>query len=312
MAKYIRRQAILAKIETTYGTDSTPAAGDGVFVQNLQVNPVDSLVVTERQGIRASLASLRAAIGGSLYRVQFEVQIKGSGTADVPPEFGPLLRACALAESIVATTSVSYQPTSDVANHESVTIYRYHDGNLDRIVGCRGTMSITLPVQSHGMIAFDLLGVLDGRDTQALVTPTLDATVPPAFVNAAVAIGAFNPVINQLTMELANNFPPIKDANSTDGFAGVRVIERMVTGQIDPEDELIATNDFLNDLKTNQDFAFTTGVIGSAVGNQYELSMPAFHYRGMSEAERDGVMVATMNYGAVESAGDDDFTLTFT
>lgn len=39
-------------------------------------------------------------------KLAFRVEAKGSGTKGTAPPFGPLLRACGMAEMIVATTSV--------------------------------------------------------------------------------------------------------------------------------------------------------------------------------------------------------------
>ena len=42
-ARYVRNSAILAKVEGTYGTDSTPTgAANAVLVSNLSINPLDA------------------------------------------------------------------------------------------------------------------------------------------------------------------------------------------------------------------------------------------------------------------------------
>jgi hypothetical protein len=44
--------------------------------------------------------------------VEFDVDLVGSGTAGTAPAWGPLIQACAFAEVIVASTSVTYNPVS--------------------------------------------------------------------------------------------------------------------------------------------------------------------------------------------------------
>ena len=136
----INREVILFKTEGTYGVDSVPVAGtDAMLVENINWSN-ESLRFNERPAVRASLGQLQGVYGGSLRSIQFDVELKGSGvdpsSTPTPPEFAPMLRACAMAESIVAVTSVDYNPESDPGAHESGTIYYYQDGMLRRLLPC--------------------------------------------------------------------------------------------------------------------------------------------------------------------------------
>ena len=41
MPRFWRRQTILAKIETTYGTDASPVAANAILASNVSFNPME-------------------------------------------------------------------------------------------------------------------------------------------------------------------------------------------------------------------------------------------------------------------------------
>jgi hypothetical protein len=98
-----RRRTILAKIETTYGTDSVPTgAADAILVRNLEITPMEQDLAS-RDLVRPYLGSseqIPAAIRATL---GFEIEIAGAGTAGNAPAWAPLLRACAFAQNLLAT-----------------------------------------------------------------------------------------------------------------------------------------------------------------------------------------------------------------
>jgi hypothetical protein len=102
MALLGRKRVILAKIETTYGTDATPTgAANAILVRNLDVTPLDAEVVN-RDLVRPYLGSMDQLIAAQKVTATFEVELQGTGTAGSAAPFGPLLRACGLAETLNA------------------------------------------------------------------------------------------------------------------------------------------------------------------------------------------------------------------
>jgi hypothetical protein len=169
MSMFWDLQALLAKIETVYGTDSAPAAANGILAQNVRLSPMEATEVT-RQHARPYQGARPSLLVGKHMKVTFEVEAKGSGTAGTPPAFGVLLRACKCAEVIVATTSVTYNPISTA--HESVSIYWYIDGVLFKLIGCRGTWQYKLNANGIVVIEFTMTGLFTAPSAAALPTPT--------------------------------------------------------------------------------------------------------------------------------------------
>jgi len=58
--------------------------------------------------------------------------------------------------------------------------------------------------------------------------------------------------------------------------------------------------------------ALATGVVGSTVGNRYQLDMPAVAYRSVAQGDRESQRALDIAFGAAEVSGDDEFTLLFT
>jgi len=305
----VNREVITAKIETTYNVDAAPAAADAILVENVSWSN-EGLRMNERNSIRGNIGKLQQIFGGRLMSVSFDVEIKGSGTAGTPPEIGQLLRACGMGETIVALTSVSYSPGS--SGHESITLHFYRDGKRFILTGCRGNVTEQLETGAQGKMSFAFTGHVAPETDTAMIAPTYDSTVPVAVIGAAFSIGAYSAVISSLSFDLSNTLATPPDISAVDGYAEIRITNRDVNGSFDPEDTLLAVNDWQNDLINGNTLALDTGVIGSVAGNRYQLTMPAVYYREMGPGDRDGIRTLDISFGAAESAGDDEFTLVFT
>lgn len=311
-----RNEAILAKIESTYGTDSIPDGTDAVALAGaVTANPNEGARFAERPVIRGgSIGKGSPLYGGSLFSLQFSVELKGSGdAADTSPEYGPLLRACGLLETVNLATSVVYSPRS--TGHESCTIYYFQDGVRYRITGCRGNAVIRGTVGEVMTIEFNMIGrKTSGDPTDASApSPTLDSAVPPTFLGADFfALDAYNPSFTEFTLDLQNQVGAPPNANAADGYGDVVVSERDPRGTLDPLMTLVATQDWLDDLEqgTTQAASFTLGTSG---GNEFTVAVPIMRYIEQGFDERDGNRVISVGFKADESASlNDEFSLTLT
>lgn len=310
MPKMVNREIILFKINGgAYGADAAPAASDAILVENIQWDNRGRRMI-ERPAIRSSLGKLKQVYGGSLIGIRFDVEIKGSGAAGTAPEFGPLLRACRMGETIVASTSVTYKPVS--GSQEEGSLYYYEDGKLWKFLGVRGTVTGNLRTGGVGKLSFDMVGHLSGPTDSALVTPSYDSTVPPALINVPFTIDSYSAVIEALSWDLGNVVAMPPSIGATDGYGEVSVTSRDVNGSFDPEAVLVATKDFMGQWKSGAVMALTTGVIGATPGNRYQVTMPAVSYRDIAPGNREGIRTYNNSFGAAESSGDDEISLIFT
>lgn len=307
----VNREVILAKIEGSYGVDSVPVEGtDAMLVENISWSN-EGLRMNERPAVRANIGMLQQVYGGRLMTFTFDVEMKGAGGAiDVPPEFGPLLRACGFGETIAPATDVQYAPVS--SGHESITIYYFQDGIRYNVVGVRGNVSFNLETGALGKMTFTLTGHVDAVTDVALASPTYVTTVPAALISVPFVIGGFGAIINAITWDMSNTIAMPPDISASDGFAEVQLTQRDPNGSYDPEAELLAVDDPLTDLEDGTVLVIGTGVIGGTLGNRYEIDIPASSYRDVSPGDRDGIRTYDIPFGMAEVSGDDEVLITFT
>ncbi len=114
MSLLMRKSVLLAKIESSYGTDPTPdGTANAILVRNMKMTPIDAEQVS-RDNIRPYLGNsdtLLAKLGNS---IEFEVELAGSGASGLAPSWGPLLKACAFTET-VTTASISITRSGSTA-----------------------------------------------------------------------------------------------------------------------------------------------------------------------------------------------------
>lgn len=305
-----KRELILIKVESTYNTDAVPVAStDAVLISNPSWSHEGARML-DRNHVKTTLDTVKKKYGGSLMSVSFDMEMKGSGTAGTAPEMAAALRACGLGETVVASTSVTYAPVS--SSLESATIYYYQDGKRYILTGCRGNVSFNMTAGEYGVASFNFTGHIGTIADVALPSGTFDATEPTALIGLSFTIGAFAAEINALEFGLNNEIITPASISASDGYGEIRIGGRDVSGSIDPEDELIATEDFIADWKAGTELALDTGVVGSTAGNRYQVTMPAVAYRDVGAGDRDQVRTLQIGFGAGISAGDDEVSLAFT
>lgn len=178
--RLIRNTAILLKIESTYGTDSTPTgAANALLVSNLSITPINAQN-QDRDIIRPFLGGSEQLLGTRYVEMGFDVELTGSGTVATAPAWAEALRACGMAGA--ATASVRYDFTPVSTGFESVTIYWYDDGVLHKATGARGNASFSLPVGGRPVISFRFTGIYSTPTAASNPSVTLTAWKTPETV----------------------------------------------------------------------------------------------------------------------------------
>ena len=84
-----RKKFLLAKIESTYGTDPTPVGGsDAIQVTNLEVAPIeaDNVQAAAFQGFIGN-STRGTLVANKRVSVTFDVELAGSGAAGTAPAY---------------------------------------------------------------------------------------------------------------------------------------------------------------------------------------------------------------------------------
>lgn len=201
-----KTKIILAKIEGTYGTDAEPAAADAMLMTDVELRPMEGQDIA-RNIERPHLGAQETIPAGLYVTLTGSVELQGSGAAGTAPGWGILMRSCAAAETIVAATSVTYNPVSD--GHESSSIYFWMGNTQHKLTGVRGTANITLNAQGIPVARFTLMGLFNTPAEAVRVTPDLSAfQVPQVASNKntpAFSVGGQAMVLSQFGFNLGND-----------------------------------------------------------------------------------------------------------
>ena len=306
------REVILVKKEGTYNQDSVPIATVNALLIGNPSWAHEGLRMNERNVVKNTNAVKQHIFGGKLKTITLEIELKGSGAAGIAPEFGVLFEACSYIETIIASTSASYDPVSIPALQDSVTIYYYQDGLLHKLTGCRGTFSINIETGAIPMATFTMTGHSEAPTDAAIVVPTLDATEPVSVKGNAFTVGGYAAQISSLSFDAGVEVSTPSSMSASDGYGEVRVGKRDLNGTFDPEMELVADNDFYGDFEDGSKLALASGSIGTVAGNIFAINMPQVYYRDAANGDRDGVRTYELPFGAVEDTGDDEAQIIFT
>lgn len=309
MALLVRNEVILAAIESTYNVDASPGANDAIAFSNASLSN-EGLRMNERERVTQGIDTDQRIYGGSLRSITLTCELKGSGAAGTAPEYGVLMRACGMAETVSAGTSVTYLPAS--TGQESVTIYYYEDGVLEALTGCRGTFTMNLSAGTIPSIEFTLTGHANLPIDASAPTPAFDAPTPVPMINVPFSWGGFAAVVSEFSLGLNNVVATSPSIGASDGYGEVQITGRDVGGQIDPESVLVATDSVIADFRTGVTKAVTLGSIGTDAGNIVNVSMPAAYYTDTQQGEREGIRTKDLPFSATASAGDDDVQVVFT
>lgn len=309
MALLARKKLILAKVETTYGTDATPTgAANAILTRNLSITPLAGDVVGRNLN-SANLGNELQIQVGQYVEVEFEVEVAGGGAAGTAPKYGPLLTACNFVETINASVSVVYAPTSTSTNFKSTTIYFHHDGQKHAVTGARGTVSCDLSPGSIPAFRFKFTGLYNNPSSVADPTPTTTAFQTPLAVNKVntptFSVHATTPVLYSLSWDMANEV----FYRNVVGAESVEFVDRAPTGSIVIEAPTITTKNWFSTA-----LASTTGAMqlvhGTAAGNIVQFDAPAVQVFQPRYGEQNGVSTLEMNLAFVPNSGNDELTIT--
>lgn len=308
MSLLTRKRVILAKIETTYGTDPTPTgAANAILVRNLNVTPLSTELVS-RELVRPFLGNFEQLNASTHVELDFEVEAAGAGTAGAAPGYGALLRGCGMSETITVGTKVEYAPIS--AGFESVTIYFNVDGVLHKITGSRGSVEFTLNAKQIPVFKFRFVGIYNAPTDTALPAVTYTAFQTPLAANSTntptFSLYSYSPVLEAFNFNVANQV----DYRALIGNSYVQITDRKAAGQVTFEAVSIATKDFFS-ISQAATLGAVSMVHGTTAGNKVQLDLGQINLTNPSYQDSQGVQMLQANYNAIPTtAGNNEFKLT--
>lgn len=305
-----RKRLILAKTETTYGTDSAPAGTEAVLVRNLEITPLEADVVG-RDLIRPYLGSSPQLLAQTRVGITFQVELAGSGVAGTAPRYDALLKACGMSATIVASTSVTYTPVS--SSFSSATIYFNNDGVLHKATGCRGTFTMNCQVGQIPTIDFTMTGVYNAPTDTAAPSVTYSNQAQPLVFKQGNTSGfqffSYSGCLQSVSFNMANDTVYRELVGCTKEIV---ITNRAPAGEVMLEATTIATKDFFG-LATGETTGNLTFLHGTTAGNRVTLTASQVDITQPTYSDQDGIQMLNVPYVAVPTtAGNDEVSLAFT
>lgn len=305
-----KSKIILFKLESTYGTDPTPTGAANAFLmQGVTFTPMEG-DDKSRDLDYAYLAAQPMIPTGLRGRLKGRVELVGSGTAGTAPAWGPMLRACAVAETISAGTSVTYEPISD--NMESGTLYFQIGATLHKLTGWRGNAEIKITAQGLPYIDFDGIGLWSQPSEAARPTPDYDA-----FQNPLVATNANTPVFSINGVDLVLREATLAFGNQVEPRLLIGKEEIIITDRADAFSarvEAVPLTTFnpyaLANAQTEVPVLLTHG---TQAGNIIELALPTCQMKRLSGFENaQNILEWPLELIPLADSGNDQWSLTLT
>lgn len=307
-----RRKALLVGIESTYGTDPTPApASDAVVVLDGSSNvEADRLA---REIDRATfgedphvLVNKRATISGGL-------ELIGAEAAGDAAPIGPVLRACGFAETLDEgpPAIATYNPISN--DFESVTGYFYHAGIRYRSNGMLGALeSLEFAIRQFPRAQFTLTGLMVAPDEQALPSD-IDLSAfqsPVAAETETLTVSIDGTELNAVSVSLNTNMEVVVHEGSE--LRRVWISDRRPSGTLTIyRPELSSWNPWtIADSLSKVPLVVTCD--GGSAGQKVTLTAPLIQLEYAQATEIDGAAGLEIPFVCTASdAGDDDLELEF-
>lgn len=309
MPKFWRSKTILAKIETTYGTDSVPTgAANAILCSDVTYAPMEGEDVS-RNLERTFFGAQPTVPVGLRCVLSFSVEAVGSGTAGTAPGLGPLLRMCGAAQVVTAGTKVEYTPVTD--NPESGTLYFDVDGTRHVMLGARGSFIYRLNAQGIPVYAFTITGLFALPTEQTKPTPVYTAFQAPQVATTAntpvFTVGATALKLRSFEFNLGNEITP----RLLIGSNSILITDRneSLTCQVEAE-ALTTYNPFQQAQNAAQ--AAVSLQHGTVAGRRVKLDLPyALQQRLTGYENQDGILEWPLAFSPQPSAGNDQWKFTF-
>lgn len=306
----VERGQLAVELEVTKGTPVAPDAADaGIEIQNIRLEP--TIEVAERNSVEPSFARRPFVPASRMWTITFEVPMKGSGAAGTVAEFSKLLEGCGMNEVIVAVTSVTYDPESANATNQTLTMDFLLDGVLWRLSGAMGNAIWVFSQNDDPVIRFEFKGLYNAATDTALLAGVSYGTVSPP--NPVAATCTWDAEVLRLTaveIDLGNEVVMRPDICAATGFLHAIIVDRATRITADPETELVATVDWVDEIIQGRlgAFAFALGGTG---GNIHTFNAPNAQIVEAPFADRDGILVNNLVFAALANTDDGDDELNY-
>lgn len=260
----------------------------------------------------ASLSPFPFVPGKRSAQLSFTSELRGSGTAGTAPDYGILFKACGMTETVVASTSVTYAPTSDKSTYTRACITVFIDGLRVMYLGCMGNFTINAPLDGVPTVDWDFQAAdFEVSDAALVEGSSYDSQVPEPVLVTGFSFSGFNFDAVSVSFAMNNNVTLRQSTNTTGGHINALLTGRSPSGSFDPEAVLKGTEDVFSDWEGGTQVPLSIQ-IGQTAGNICTISAPKCQYTDVGFGDRDGLLTYDAPFNMVRNSGDDEISIAFT
>ena len=309
MALLTRRVQVACKLETSPGTAETLTASEATILAYEPVwnfNPAQF----KRDPYRKTLSRMNSVAGQRLCEMTLRAELMGPPIASrgTTTALSVLLKAGGFTEALSVGVSNILTPVS--TGFEPITVAVYEDGLVKQLCGAMGNARIICKIGEPIFVEFTFVGKYSTHSDTAMLSPTYPASKPLIFQNATVTIFSDTLLMQNLEINMQNEVTLRDDPGDDTGYAYAQIVSRNPVLTFDPEQELVATHDFLSKLMSATEAAISLSVTATD-RTALTIALPKAKYVGLSKADRDGILTYSATCELNMSSGDDEVTITF-
>lgn len=297
--------AILHKIETVEGTSAAPTAANAIIASNVTFTPLQA--TEESRDLMLPYMGNQGVILTEEYgRIEFDVEIAGAGAAGSVPQWGSILRAAGMAETVTAGVDVAYSIVESAV--ESGTIFFNSDGVQHIFLGGRCNVALNINASKIPKFRVTYTGLL-GTVTDA-VLPVVDASalVKPIVVskaNTALTMHGWTAIAESISFDLGNEVSPLFQI----GAEAVLISDRSSTGSAVIRATSVAELDLFAIARSRARGGVTL-THGTTAGNIVEVTCPAVEIGPPSVQQIKNIVHHQVGLGLCPVNGLDEITIT--
>lgn len=327
MPDFTRKQLVMLKLETTYGSDSAPTHTASYDSMRLIDPPVVDLggEVVEFTGGNFTRGRIRPISTVRPFGATFRTYVQGTDavtyTAAVKPPIGAALQVCGLQEQFASSWAPQgrptylYYPTADVSSDKSATMVINVDGFDHRAVGCRGNVNFIWSAAGPVIAEFTLRGILTTEAATTRAAPTgMPTATPQRWIDSgSIIMGSLMPLVENINFSTNNTIfeERASIASSASGIAAIYLTERAPGGSFDPETTEPTSLDILGAWRS------TSGAIlqlqaGIAQHLSFTITSSLVIPKQVTRADKSGLQIFNAQFESYERNGDDQFQIRFT
>lgn len=304
-----KRIAILAKIQPVAGTAVTPdPLVNGVLLEGLATMTPIEAKTDQRNLVRPYFGAADVLVSQVNSKLEYTVELAGSGTPGQAPAFGTLLRGCGFAEILTPSVKVEYLPIS--SGQEMLTLYYYLDGIQHVIADARGTVSFDFTVDKRPTAKFVFTGSYSTPTDVTLPNVALANWITPITVNKTntptFSVLGYAAALSSFSADIANTVVYRSLPNST---AQTRITDRQPSGSVLFEATKMAEKDWWTSVKNGTSGALQL-IHGTTAGNIVQIDCPRVVMNPPTYQDQEGVTMLNAKLSITPSAGNDEFKLT--